>query len=112
MYWGLIISDFSNFKMEDLEISNRLISRRNKVYKIKFRDTNLPAILKVYPSENELSNEYINLKKLSKLGITVPNVLSKSNKCLILEHISGDLVNDLAEKQNLGSWIDKLANGG
>ncbi|MGZ7117372.1 MAG: RIO1 family regulatory kinase/ATPase domain-containing protein [Methanobacterium sp.] len=80
-----------------------MISRRNKVYKVKFKEINKPAVIKIYPRSSKLSIEYRNLKNLSKAGINVPKVIYKSEKCLILEYISGDLVNNMAEKQDLGS---------
>lgn len=85
-------------------------SRRNKVYKVKFKETSLPAIMKLYFQKNNLLNEYKNLKKLSKTGLNVPEVLFKSENCLILEHIPGNSVNDLTERHDLGSWIEELAN--
>ncbi|MEN4018971.1 MAG: hypothetical protein PQ975_11730 [Methanobacterium sp.] len=142
----LIISNSDNFKIDGLEIVNKMKSRRkfaefsgnqkstifenrrkskifeaskilrifesrrNNVYKVKFRETSLPAVMKVYSKKNNLLNEYKNLKKLSKAGLNVPELLFKSESCLILEHIPGNLVNDLTERQDLGSWIEELAN--
>lgn len=85
-------------------------SRRNKVYKVKFKEVHLPAIMKVYSQKNNLLNEFKNLKKMSKAGLNVPELLFKSKNCLILEYIPGNSVNDLTERQDLGIWIEELAN--
>jgi len=66
--------------------------------------------MKVYSKKNDLLNEYKNLKKISKAGLNVPELLFKSENCLILEYIPGNLVNDLTERHDLGSWIEELAN--
>jgi tRNA A-37 threonylcarbamoyl transferase component Bud32 len=86
-----------------------LFSRRNKVYKVKIKETGTLAIMKIYSKQRELLNEYANLEKVSNAGLRVPKVFIKIENILILEYIPGNLVNDLAEKQDLGRWIEELA---
>jgi tRNA A-37 threonylcarbamoyl transferase component Bud32 len=86
-----------------------MFSRRNKVYKVKIKETGMLAIMKVYSKQRELLNEYANLKKISNARLNVPRVLKKTENSLILEYIPGNLVNDLVEQLNLGNWVEELA---
>jgi len=123
----------------DIEILEKFKSKRNKVYKVKICNSaeNETAIMKSYSagskdiSEKEYKNgkrnqifvmkkysvddisilerEYKNIKMLQKSGISVPQIIFKSDNSLFFEYIRGELIGDLVERQCMGSWIDKFA---
>ncbi|MGI5998268.1 MAG: RIO1 family regulatory kinase/ATPase [Lutispora sp.] len=96
----------------DIEILERLHSKRNQVYKVRYNDgSDKLGVMKKYDSNNHklLETEYENMKKLLDHGISIPRVIYKDSRCLITEYIHGYLVNDLVEMLDMGDWIDKLA---
>ena len=123
----------------DIGILEKFKSKRNNVYKVKIYNSaeNEIAIMKNYIVDNKdisekeykkgkenkilvmkkysidsisiLEKEYKNIKMLQKLGISIPKIIYKSNDSLFLEHIQGELVGDLVERQCIGNWIDEFA---
>ncbi|MFA5523769.1 MAG: hypothetical protein WDA24_05365 [Tissierellales bacterium] len=97
----------------NVEILERLESKRNQVYKVMLQ-VNLNsklAILKKYSPNNLkfLDIEYKNIHMLKELGILVPEIIHKDKDSLIMEYVEGELVVDLVERLDNGDWIDKLA---
>ncbi len=66
-------------------------------------------IMKTYDNPNILEKEYKNIKRLDELSMPVPKVLMKTENSLFLTYIKGELIGDLAEKEDTGNWIDELA---
>lgn len=97
----------------DIEVLERLNSKRNKVYKVRLRedsDSNF-AIMKKYSPYNQklLNAEYQNMQMLKEHGILIPEIIYRGSDSLIIEYIQGDLVTDLVERLDTTDWIDELA---
>ena len=111
----------------DVRILEKFYSKRNKVYKVQIEsiqekeiaimgddktfsnEESNPMIMKLYDNTEALDIEYKNIKRLDELSITVPKILIKAENSLFLDYIKGDLVGDLAEKEDMGNWVDELA---
>ena len=99
--------------MMDIEVLEKLVSKRNQVYKVRLyesADSKL-AIMKKYSLDNLklLDTEYENMQMLQEHGILIPKIIHKSSDNLIMEYIQGDLVTNMVEKLDTGDWIVKLA---
>lgn len=115
----------------DIEIIEKFHSKRNNVYKVRIYNSteNEIAIMKIYDADTEdieknniyvmkkyninnidvLEKEYKNIKMLQKLGLSIPEIIYKTNDSLFLQYIQGELVGDLVERQCVENWIDELA---
>lgn len=93
-----------------IEIIDHFSSRRNKVYKVKLNSNNEnKMVMKIYQDPSSRLIEQENLLKLKQNNINIPDILKRSKNLLFLEYIKGDLINDLVEKLDSGSWIEELA---
>jgi tRNA A-37 threonylcarbamoyl transferase component Bud32 len=98
----------------DIKIIERLFSRRNEVYKVELsvKGEKKPAIMKVYNGVKGADRsliEYKSLMELSAWGIDVPSVMARIDNVLLLEFIPGIPVVNLAERLDMGPWIEKTA---
>lgn len=111
----------------DIKILEKFYSKRNKVYKVQVESVQEKEIaimgddeafskvksdafiMKTYDNPNILEKEYKNIKRLDELSMPVPKVLMKTENSLFLTYIKGELIGDLAEKEDTGNWIDELA---
>lgn len=93
-----------------IEIIDHFSSRRNKVCKVKLNSNNEnKMVMKIYQDTSSRLIEHENLLKLKQNNINIPDMFKGSKNILFLGYIQGDIINDLAEKLDLGSWIEELA---